>query len=73
MLLFVVVKIQKKNDILKISKFYQFYFFCIFNVLQFVALGAALDNCLCFSFARRVTCQKSILPTDSITIVDVRL
>ena len=30
-----------------------------------MALGAALDNCLClFS-------QKSILPTDSITIADV--
>ena len=33
-----------------------------------MALGAALDNCLCFFF-----CQKNILPTDSITIVDVRL
>ena len=31
-----------------------------------MALGAALDNCLCLLF-----CQKSILPTDSITIADV--
>ena len=30
-----------------------------------MALGAALDNCLCF------LCQKSILPTDSITIANV--
>ena len=53
MLMFIVAKIQK-NDAYKISKFY-FYFFC-------VALGAALDNCLClFFFARR----------DSITIADV--
>ena len=28
--------------------------FCVFKVLQCMALGAALDNCLCFSFARRV-------------------
>ena len=33
-----------------------------------MALGVALDKCLCFNF-----CQKIILQTDSITIVDVRL
>ena len=31
-----------------------------------MALGAALDNCLCLFL-----CQKSILPTDSITVADV--
>ena len=42
-------------------------FLGVFKVLQCTLLGAALDNCLCFSFS------KSILPTDSITIVNVRL
>ena len=64
--MFIVAKL-KKIDTLKISKFYQFHF-CVFKVIQCIALGATVDNCLCFFF-----CKKSILPTDSITIVDVRL
>ena len=64
-LMFIVAKTQNINT-LKISKFSLISFFCVFKVFQCTALGAALDNCLCF-------CQKSILPSDSITIVDVRL
>ena len=52
----------------KNKKFFINLFFCVFKVFQCTALGAALDNCLCCFF-----CQKSILPTDSITIVNVRL
>ena len=66
-LMFIVAK-TKKNDTLKLSTiFINFIFFGVFKVLQCTLLGAALDNCLCFSFS------KSILPTDSITIVNVRL
>ena len=67
-LMFIVAK-TKKNDTLKISKILLISFFWrgVFKVLQCTLLGAALDNCLCFSFS------KSILPTDSITIVNVRL
>ena len=65
-LMFIVAK-TKKIDTLKISKFYKFHFFGVFKVLQCTLLGAALYNCLCFSFS------KSILPTDSITIVNVLL
>ena len=65
-LMFIVAK-TKKNDTLKISKILLISFFWRFKVLQCTLLGAALDNCLCFSFS------KSILPTDSITIVNVRL
>ena len=64
--MFIVAK-TKKIDTLKISKILLISFFCVFKVLQCTLLGAALDNCLCFSFS------KSILPTDSITIVNVRL
>ena len=66
LLMFIVAK-TKKIDTLKISKIINFIFFGIFKVLQCTLLGAALDNCLCFSFS------KSILPIDSITIVNVRL
>ena len=62
-LMFIVAK-TKKIDTLKISKILLTSFF---GVLQCTLLGAALDKCLCFSFS------KSILPTDSITIVNVRL
>ena len=55
MLMFFVAKI-KKNDTLKISKFINFIF-CVFKGLQCMALGAALDNCLRLSFARRVSYQ----------------
>ena len=67
-LMFIVAK-TKKIDTLKISKILliSFFFFWRFKVLQCTLLGAALDNCLCFSFS------KSILPIDSITIVNVRL
>ena len=66
-LMFIVAK-TKKIDTLKISKILLIsFFFGVFKVLQCTLLGAALDNCLCFSFS------KSILPTDSITIVNVRL
>ena len=67
-LMFIVAK-TKKNDTLKVSKFLliSFFFFGVFKVLQCTLLGAALDNCLCVSFS------KSILPTDSLTIVNVRL
>ena len=65
-LMFIVAK-TKKNDTLKISKILLISFFGVFKVLQCTLLGAALDNCLCFSFS------KSILPTNSITIVNVRL
>ena len=54
-LMFIVAK-TKKNDTLKISKFLLIsFFFGVFKVFQLTALGAALDNCLCFSFARRVS------------------
>ena len=66
-LMFIVAKNQKKLDTLKISQILLISFFGVFKVLQCTLLGAALDNCLCFSFS------KSILPTDSITIVNVRL
>ena len=66
-LMFIVAK-TKKDDTLKISKILLISFFCVFKILQCTLLGAALDNCLCSSFF-----QKSILPTDSITIVNVRL
>ena len=65
-LMFIVAK-TKKNGTLKISKILLIAFLGVFKVLQCTLLGAALDNCLCFSFS------KSILPTDSITIVNVRL
>ena len=65
-LMFIVAK-TKKIDTLKISKILLIAFFGVFKVLQCTLLVAALDNCLCFSFS------KSILPTDSITIVNVRL
>ena len=45
MLMFTVAKIQI-IDTLKISKFYLFNFFCVFKVLQCMALDAALDNCV---------------------------
>ena len=64
--MFIVAK-TKKNDTLKISKILLISFFGVFKVIQCTLLGAALDNCLCFSFS------KSILPTNSITIVNVRL
>ena len=64
--MFIVAK-TKKIDTLKISKILLISFFGVFKVLQCTLLGAALDNCLCFSFS------KSILPTDSITIVNVSL
>ena len=71
MLMFIVAKTKKKwyikNDTLQVN--FINLFFCIFKVLQCLALGAALDNCLCFFFF----CQKSVLLTDSITIVNVRL
>ena len=41
MLMLIVAKIQK-IDTLKINIF----FFCVFKVLQCMALGAALDNCV---------------------------
>ena len=66
-LMFIVAK-TKKIDTLKISKILLISFFCVFKVLQCTLLGVALKNCLCFFFF-----QKSILPTDSITIVNVRL
>ena len=54
-LMFIVAKTQK-IDTVEISKFYYyFFFFCVFKVLQCTVLGAALDNCLCFSFSQRVT------------------
>ena len=53
-LMFIVAKTQKTNA-LKISKFLLISFFCVFKVFQCMALGAALNNCLCFSFARRVS------------------
>ena len=65
-LMFIVAK-TKKIDTLKISKILLISFFSRFKVLQCTLLGAPLDKCLCFSFS------KSILPTDSITIVNVRL
>ena len=71
-LMFIVAK-TKKHYTLKISKillislFFFCFFFGVFKVLQCTLLGAALDNCLCFSVS------KSILPNDSITIVNVRL
>ena len=66
-LMFIVAK-TKKNDTLKLSKILLISFFLgVFKVLQCTLLEAALDNCLCFSFS------KSILPTDSITIVNVHL
>ena len=52
-LMFIVAEL-KKIDTLKITKFYQIHFLRFF-VLQYIALGATLDNCLCFSFARRVS------------------
>ena len=69
MFMFIVAK-TLKIDKLKISKFYKFHFLR-FKVLQCMALGASLDNCLRFSFARRV--YEYILPTDSIAIVYIRL
>ena len=63
-LMFIVAK-TKNIDTLKISKILLISFFGVFKVLQCTLLGAALDNCLCFSFS------KSILPTDLITIVNV--
>ena len=67
-LMFIVAKTQKiVFDTLKISKILLISFFGVFKVLQCTLLGAALDICLCFSFS------KSILPTDSITIVNVSL
>ena len=66
-LMFIVAK-PKEIDTLKISKILLISFFGVFKVLQYTFLGAALDNCLCFFFF-----QKSILPTDSITIVNVSL
>ena len=65
-LMFIVAKTQK-IDTLKVSKILLISFFWHFKVIQCTLLGAALDNCLCFSFS------KSSLPTDSITIVNVRL
>ena len=53
-LMFIVAK-TKKNDTLKISKFVLFSFFAFLLVFQCKALGAAFDNCLCFSFARRIS------------------
>ena len=47
--MFIVAK-TKKIDTLKISKILLISFFGIFKVLQCTLLGAALDNCLCFSF-----------------------
>ena len=38
----------------KNKKFFINLFFCVFKVFQCTALGAALDNCLCCFFARRV-------------------
>ena len=67
-LMFIVAKTKKKNDTLKISKILLISFFCVFKVLQCTLLGVALDNCLWFFFF-----QKSTLPTDSMTIVNVRL
>ena len=55
-LMFIVAKTQK-IDTSKISKFLLISFFCIFKVFQCTALGAALDNFLCFSFAIRVSYQ----------------
>ena len=52
-LMFIVAK-TKKNDTLSISKFLLISFLR-FKVFQCMPLGAALDNCLCFSFARRVS------------------
>ena len=66
-LMFIVAK-TKKIDTLKISKILLISFFGVFKVLQCTLLGAALDNCFVFFFF-----QKSILPTDSITSVNVRL
>ena len=51
-LMFIVAKTQK-IDTLKIGKCYYFHFFSVFKVLQCTVLGAALDNCLCFSFSKR--------------------
>ena len=65
--LMIIVAKTKKKDTLKISKILLISFFGVFKVIQCTLLGAALDNCLCFSFS------KSILPTNSITIVNVRL
>ena len=53
-LMFIVAKTQK-IDTLKIKYFFINFIFCVFKVFQCTALGAALDNCLCFSFARRVS------------------
>ena len=53
MLMFIVAKI-KINDTLKISKFYLFHF-CTIKALQCMRLGAALDSCLCFSFASTIS------------------
>ena len=66
-LMFIVAK-TKKIDTLKISKILLISFFWRFKVLQCTLLGAALDNCFFLVFF-----SKSILPTDSITIVNVRL
>ena len=52
-LMFIVAKTKKKyitNNIFLLISFYAFL--KSFSVLR---LGAALDNCLCFSFARRVS------------------
>ena len=50
MLMLIVAEIHccknSKIDTLKISNFYNYYFFCVFKVLQCMALGAALDNCV---------------------------
>ena len=53
-LMFIVAK-TKKIDTLKISMFFINFIFLRFKVFQCMALSVALDNCLCFSFARRVS------------------
>ena len=57
MLWFIVEKIQK-NDTLELFNLIIFIF-CVFKVLQCMALGVALDKCLCFSFARRVSYRRT--------------
>ena len=53
-LMFIVAKTQK-IDTLEISIFFISFVFCVFKVFQCTALGATLDNYLCFTFARRVS------------------
>ena len=51
--MFIVAK-TKKIDTLNISKILLISFFGVFKVLQCTLLGAALDNCLCFSFSKSI-------------------